>query len=71
MHDENNHVTIPGFYDNVIELTAEERKALNNAPLSTKMNIKKTWASVEELWGEKRIYTDTFERHRYLGPTPK
>ncbi len=32
MHDENNHITIPGFYDDVIELTSEERKALNSAP---------------------------------------
>ncbi len=32
MHDENNHITIPGFYDKVLELTAAERKALNDAP---------------------------------------
>src|ERR1043165_1279565 len=32
LHDENNHITIPGFYDDVVELTAEERKALNEAP---------------------------------------
>ena len=25
MKDENNHITIPGFYDNVIELSNEER----------------------------------------------
>src|ERR1700760_1118979 len=30
MHDENNHITIPGFYDKVIELTADERKSLND-----------------------------------------
>src|SRR5690606_37820751 len=34
LHDENNHITIPGFYDNVEELTAEQRKALNNAPFN-------------------------------------
>src|ERR1039458_4095756 len=32
LHDENNHITIPGFYDKVIDLTTSERKALNNAP---------------------------------------
>lgn len=32
MHDENNHITIPGFYDKVVELTAAEREALNKAP---------------------------------------
>ena len=28
MKDENNHITIPGFYDNVIELSNEERQIL-------------------------------------------
>ena len=32
MHDENNHITIPGFYDAVQELTANERAELNKAP---------------------------------------
>jgi len=32
LKDENGHITIPGFYDNVVELTEEERKALNEAP---------------------------------------
>src|SRR5688572_28456978 len=27
-HDENNHITIPGFYDDVLEATAEERKLM-------------------------------------------
>ena len=30
--DENGHVTIPGFYDNVRELTPVERRAFNKAP---------------------------------------
>ncbi len=30
--DENGHVTIPGFYDDVRELTPAERKAFNKAP---------------------------------------
>jgi acetylornithine deacetylase/succinyl-diaminopimelate desuccinylase-like protein len=32
LHDENNHITIPGFYDQVVELSAEQRAELNKAP---------------------------------------
>ena len=31
-HDENNHITIPGFYDDVVESTDEERKLMALAP---------------------------------------
>lgn len=34
LHDENHHITIPGFYDDVTELTAEERKDLARAPFN-------------------------------------
>ena len=34
MKDENNHISIPGFYDNVIELSAEERADIARAPFS-------------------------------------
>lgn len=34
LKDENGHITIPGFYDDVIELTAEEREDLNRAPFN-------------------------------------
>ncbi|GAB3822866.1 dipeptidase [Pontibacter rugosus] len=34
MHDENNHITIPGFYDNVQELTQEERAEMARAPFN-------------------------------------
>ena len=34
MKDENNHITIPGFYDNVIELSADERSDIARAPFS-------------------------------------
>ena len=34
LHDENNHITIPGFYDNVTELSAEERAEMAKAPFS-------------------------------------
>lgn len=32
LKDENGHITIPGFYDNVEDLTSEQRTALNAAP---------------------------------------
>lgn len=32
LKDEKGHITIPGFYDNVIELSEAERQALNEAP---------------------------------------
>ncbi|MHA6249818.1 dipeptidase [Pontibacter sp. CAU 1760] len=34
LHDENNHITIPGFYDNVQELSQEERAEMARAPFS-------------------------------------
>ena len=32
LRDENKHINIPGFYDDVIELSAEEREAMAEAP---------------------------------------
>jgi len=34
LHDENNHITIPGFYDDVLELSAEERADMARAPFN-------------------------------------
>jgi len=34
LKDENNRITIPGFYDKVIDLTAEERAFINQAPFN-------------------------------------
>jgi acetylornithine deacetylase/succinyl-diaminopimelate desuccinylase-like protein len=34
LHDENRHITIPGFYDNVAELSAAERAEMAQAPFS-------------------------------------
>ncbi len=34
LHDENNHITIPGFYDKVEELSQEERAEMARAPFS-------------------------------------
>ncbi|MFN7012733.1 MAG: dipeptidase [Bacteroidia bacterium] len=64
LKDENNHITIPGFYDDVVELSAEERKALNSAPFS--MDEYKKHLDIEEVHGEKG-YT-TIE-HTSIRPT--
>lgn len=51
MHDENNHITIPGFYDRVIELSTEERADINSAPFS--LSAYKRDLKVGDTWGEK------------------
>ncbi|MGX5818760.1 dipeptidase [Chitinophaga lutea] len=55
MHDENNHITIPGFYDKVQELSAADRKVLNEAPFDEAEY--KADLGVDELWGEKGYTT--------------
>ena len=40
LHDENNHITIPGFYDTVVDLSEEERAEMAKAPFSLE-NYKK------------------------------
>lgn len=57
-HDENNHITIPGFYDDVLVASKDERDMLNMAPYDEKEY--KDELGVKELWGEKG-YT-TYER---------
>lgn len=55
LHDENNHISIPGFYDDVQELSSEERAELNKAPYDE--DAYKKDLGVEELWGEKGYST--------------
>jgi acetylornithine deacetylase/succinyl-diaminopimelate desuccinylase-like protein len=55
LHDENNRVTIPGFYDKVAELSASERESLNKAPFDLS-NYKKE-LGIEEVLGEKGYTT--------------
>ena len=54
-HDENNHVTIPGFYDDVVEATTEERKLMAAAPFNEEEYKKDL--GVTSLWGEKGYTT--------------
>jgi acetylornithine deacetylase/succinyl-diaminopimelate desuccinylase-like protein len=55
-HDENNHVTIPGFYDDVVVSTDEERKLMAAAPYNEEEYKKDL--GVKELWGEKGFATN-------------
>lgn len=55
LHDENGHVTIPGFYDQVANLTADERKALNDAPFD--LSEYKKELGIEDITGEKGYTT--------------
>ena len=57
-HDENNHITIPNFYDDVVVATAEERTLLNAAPYDEKEYMNEL--GVTALWGEKGY--STYER---------
>ena len=55
-HDENNHITIPNFYDDVVESTPEERKLMAEAPFNEQEY--KDDLGVKQLWGEKGFTTN-------------
>jgi acetylornithine deacetylase/succinyl-diaminopimelate desuccinylase-like protein len=54
-HDANNHITIPGFYDDVVEISPEERKLLSGAPYDEAAYMADL--GVKALWGEKGYTT--------------
>lgn len=56
LHDENNHITIPGFYDDVVVATEAERKLMAMAPFNEKEYAEDL--GVKELWGEKGFTTN-------------
>ncbi len=56
LHDENNHITIPGFYDDVLEATEEERKLMALAPFDEEEY--KNDLGIKALWGEKGYTTN-------------
>ncbi|NKI25271.1 dipeptidase [Arenibacter sp. 6A1] len=56
LHDENNHITIPGFYDKVEELSQEERAAMAKAPFNLE-NYKKA-LDINDVYGEKGYTTN-------------
>ena len=53
--DENGKITIPGFYDDVVELTAEERAMFARAPFNEKEYME--FIEVDALRGEKGYST--------------
>ncbi|WP_290789554.1 dipeptidase [Flavihumibacter sp. UBA7668] len=56
LHDENNHITIPGFYADVVEATAAERTLMAEAPFDEAEF--KADLGVKEVWGEKGFTTN-------------
>jgi acetylornithine deacetylase/succinyl-diaminopimelate desuccinylase-like protein len=56
LHDENNHITIPGFYDKVEDLTSEERAAMAEAPFN--LENYKDHLDIEAVYGEKGYTTN-------------
>ena len=56
LHDENNHITIPGFYDQVDELTVEERAKMGEAPFS--LEAYKKALDMDDVHGEKGYTTN-------------
>ncbi len=55
-HDENNHITIPGFYEDVVEATAVERALMAAAPFSEEEFKKEL--GIRAVWGEKGFTTN-------------
>jgi acetylornithine deacetylase/succinyl-diaminopimelate desuccinylase-like protein len=56
LHDENNHITIPGFYDKVEDLSTEERAEMAKAPFS--LDDYKSALDIDAVYGEKGYTTN-------------
>ncbi|MFD0993482.1 dipeptidase [Tenacibaculum geojense] len=56
LHDENNHITIPGFYDKVEELSTEERAEMAKAPFS--LEKYKNALDIDDVYGEAGYTTN-------------
>lgn len=65
LHDENGRVTVPGFYDEVVELTPEQRKALASLPFNERDFLQTTgspaiagekgYTTLERIWARPTI----------------
>lgn len=55
LKDENEHITIPGFYEKVAELSTEQRARLNEAPFN--LNEYKEKLNIADVHGEKGYTT--------------
>lgn len=64
LHDDSGRIQIPGFYDDVVELTAEERKNFAALPFDEAAYLKSL--GVSQPWGEQGF--STLER-RWARPT--
>jgi acetylornithine deacetylase/succinyl-diaminopimelate desuccinylase-like protein len=56
MKDENNHITIPGFYDHVVEISEAERAEMAKAPFS--LDAYKSDLKIGDVMGEKGYTTN-------------
>jgi acetylornithine deacetylase/succinyl-diaminopimelate desuccinylase-like protein len=56
LHDENHHITIPGFYDDVLELSMDERADMARAPFDRNLYMQKL--GIEDTLCEKG-YSET------------
>ncbi len=56
LHDDNNHITIPGFYDKVEELTREERDAMAQAPFD--ISAYQQALDIDAVYGETSYSTN-------------
>jgi len=56
LHDQNNHITIPGFYDAVEVLSADERAKMAEAPFSKEAYCKAL--DIEDVYGESGYSTN-------------
>ena len=56
LHDENNHITIPGFYDKVEELSTAERAEMAKAPFS--LEKYQNALQIASVYGEKGYTTN-------------
>ena len=56
LKDENNHITIPGFYDNVLEISDEERAEMAKAPFD--LEAYKSSIGIPNVHGEKGFSTN-------------
>lgn len=56
LHDENNHITIPGFYDDVEELSKDERAKMAEAPFN--LSDYEKALNIDAVYGEKGYSTN-------------
>ncbi len=55
LHDENRHITIPGFYDDVLEVSVEDRDSLARIPFD--LEEYKKHLDIDDVLGEKGFST--------------